>query len=141
NPKWFDDITNEYLKLDIHGYQEDKVNIKKGRKETFKNTTEDGFHASFASTCNIYVLNDNKSYKKTTKVYEKLNVNKRVFKPDEFTDFYKKFLDYNDPKVDLRIMQDILNSNNFSESKNEHGIYKAYYFPFFLFGFFNKIIC
>lgn len=141
SPQWFDDITNEYLKLDMHGYQEDKVNIKKGRKETFKNTTDDGFHASFASTCNIYVINDNKSYKKTKKVYEKLNINTRVFKPDEFIDFYKNFLDYDNPIIDLRIIQDILNSENFYESKTEDGIYKTYYFPFFLFGFFNKIIC
>ena len=32
-PEWFNKITNEYLLLDMHGYQEDKVNIKKGRKE------------------------------------------------------------------------------------------------------------
>lgn len=141
SPQWFDDITNEYLKLDMHGYQEDKVNIKKGRKETFKNTTDDGFHASFASTCNFYVINDNKSYKKTKKVYEKLNINTRVFKPDEFIDFYKRFLDYNNPTIDLKIIQNILNSENFYESKTEDGVYKTYYFPFFLFGFFNKIIC
>ncbi|MBE7649176.1 hypothetical protein [Tenacibaculum finnmarkense] len=141
SPQWFDDITNEYLKLDIHGYQEDKVNIKKGRKETFKNTTDDAFHASFASTCSFYVINDNKSYKKTKKVYEKLNINTRVFKPDEFTDFYKKFLNYNNPILDLKIMEDILNSENFHKSKTDDGIYKTYYFPYFLFDFFNKIIC
>lgn len=73
-PKWFDNITNTYLKLDMHGYQEDTVNIKKGRKETFKNTTDDAFHAAFASTCNIYVVNDNRSYKKTKKVFEELKM-------------------------------------------------------------------
>lgn len=140
-PKWFDNITNTYLKLDMHGYQEDTVNIKKGRKETFKNTTDDAFHAAFASTCNIYVVNDNRSYKKTKKVFEELKINTRVFKPNEFLDFYKRFLDYNNPIIDLRIMQDILNSEIFYESKTEDGIYKTYYFPYFLFGFFNKIIC
>lgn len=141
SPKWFDDITNEYLKLDMHGYQEDKVNIKKGRKETFTNTTDDGFHAAFASTCNIYVINDNRSYKKTKKVYEKLNINTRVFKPDEFIDFYKRFLGNNNIILDLRMLRNILESDNFYESNTEDGFYKTYYFPYFLFGFFNKVTC
>lgn len=141
SPEWFDNIVNEYLKLDIHGYQEDRVNIKKGRKETFTNTTDDGFHAAFASTCNIYVINDNRSYKKALKVYEKLNINTRVFKPDEFLDFYKRFLSNNDPILDLRMLRDILDSDNFFESNTEDGIHKNYYFPYFLFGFFNKVTC
>jgi hypothetical protein len=36
-PEWFDNITNSYLALDMHGYQEDNINIEKGRKETFAN--------------------------------------------------------------------------------------------------------
>lgn len=63
-PKWFNKITETYLKLDIHCYQEDTVSIKKGRKETFKNTTDDAFHAAFASTCNIYVIDLTKKQKK-----------------------------------------------------------------------------
>ena len=141
SPKWFNDITNEYLKLDMHGYQEDKVNIKKGRKETFRNTTDDGFHAAFASTCNIYVINDNKSYKKTKKVYEKLNINTRIFKPNEFMDFYRRYLSYNDPVLDFRTIREVINSENFYESETEEGITRVYYFPYFLFGFFNKIVC
>jgi hypothetical protein len=139
-PKWFDDISNEYLKLDMHGYQEDKVNIKKGRKETFKNTTEDAFHAAYASTCNIYVINDKRSYKKTLKVFEKLNINTRVQKPQEFIDFYKNYLSNTDPQMDLNIFQDLLKSDDFHESKIDSGIYRTYYFPYFLFGFFNKLV-
>ncbi|WP_152538702.1 hypothetical protein [Aquimarina macrocephali] len=140
-PKWFDNISNEYLKLDMHGYQEDKVKIKKGRKETFKNTTDDAFHASFASTCNFYVINDNRSYKKTKKVFEELNINTGVFKPDEFLDFYKKFLKNEDYDLDLKIMEDFLRSDNYYESKSEDGNCRTYLLPYFLFGFFNKIIC
>ncbi len=95
-PEWFNEITNEYLLLDMHGYQEDKVNIKKGRKETFKNTTEDAFHAAFASICNFYVINDNKSYKKTKLIYEKLGINTIVFKPSEFIEYYQRYLDIKD---------------------------------------------
>lgn len=141
SPKWFNDISDEYLKLDMHGYQEDKVNIKKGRKETFKNTTDDAFHAAFASTCNVYVINDNKSYKKTTKIFEKLSINTRVLKPNEFLDFYKNYLNNDNPQIDLKIIQDVLNSDSFHDSETEDGIYRTFYLPFFLFGFFNKILC
>jgi hypothetical protein len=49
-PEWYNKITNEYLMLDMHGYQEDTVKVKENkRKETFKNTTEDAFHSAFAS--------------------------------------------------------------------------------------------
>lgn len=139
-PQWFEDIQNAYLKLDMHGYQEDKVNIKKGRKETFKNTTEDAFHAAFASTCNFYVVNDKKSYKKTKKVFEKLRINTRVFKPDEFLDYYTRFLSHENTELDLNIIKDLLNSEHFVQEDGEDGIYKYYFFPYFLFGFFNKIV-
>jgi hypothetical protein len=138
--KWFDEISNTYLKLDLHGYQEDKVNIKKGRKETFKNTIDDAFHAAFASTCNFYVINDKRSYNKTKKVFEKLNINTRVFKPDDFLDFYKKFLAFENFELDISIIGKILNSDSFIESESENGIYRTYYFPYFIFGFFNKIV-
>lgn len=139
-PKWFNDILNEYLKLDMHGYQEDKVNIKKGRKETFKNTTEDAFHAAYASTCNIYVINDKRSYKKTFKVFEKLSINTRVQRPEEFLDFHKNYLSNTDPQIDLNIFQNLLKSDDFHESEIDSGIYRTYYFPYFLFGFFNKLV-
>tara|TARA_R110001606_G_scaffold398460_2_gene577574 strand:- start:19 stop:1473 length:1455 start_codon:yes stop_codon:yes gene_type:complete len=139
-PKWFNDISNEYIKLDMHGYQEDKVNIKKGRKETFKNTTEDAFHAAYASTCNFYVINDKRSYKKTLKVFEKLDINTRVQKPEEFLEFYKNFLGNKDPQTDLNIFQNRLESNDFYESEIDSGKYKTFYFPYFLFGYFNKLV-
>ncbi len=141
SPKWFDDISNAYLKLDMHGYQEDTVNIKKGRKETFKNTTDDASHAAFASTCNFYIINDNKSYKKTKKVFQELNINTIVFKPDEFVDYFNRFLSLESSEIDLNIMSHLIKSDGFHESKTEDGIYKTYLFPYFLFGFFNKIMC
>ena len=90
-PKWFNEIINEYIQLDMYGYQEDKVNVNvdKGRKETFRNTTEDAFHAAFATTCNFYVVNDDKGYKKSKKVYEKSNINTYAVKPVEFVNISK----------------------------------------------------
>ncbi|MCF8716375.1 hypothetical protein JM658_16210 [Joostella atrarenae] len=139
-PEWFNEITNEYLLLDMHGYQEDKVNIKKGRKETFKNTTEDAFHSAFASTCNFYVINDNKSYKKTKMVYEKLGINTLVLKPSEFVEYYQKYLDIKDIILNFRIPFEVIKMAEFYEEKMETGILRTYYVPFFFFGFFNKIM-
>jgi hypothetical protein len=91
-PEWYNKITNEYLFLDMHGYQEDTVKVKPNkRKETFKNTTEDSFHCAFASTCNFYIINDNKSYNKTKQVYKRLGINTIVFKPNEFIEYYNNF--------------------------------------------------
>jgi hypothetical protein len=139
-PEWFNEITNEYLLLDMHGYQEDKVNIKKGRKETFKNTTEDAFHAAFASTCNFYIINDNKSYKKTKLIYEKLGINTIVFKPSEFVEYYQKYLDIKEVVLNFRIPFEIIKTAEFYEEVMETATLRTYYVPFFFFGFFNKIM-
>lgn len=139
-PEWFNKITNEYLLVDMHGYQEDKVNIKKGRKQTFKNTTEDAFHAAFASTCNFYVINDNKSYKKTQLIYEKLRINTMVLKPSEFIEYYQKYLDIKDVILNFKIPFEIIKTTEFYEEIMETAILRTYYIPFFLFGFFNKIM-
>ena len=138
-PEWFNKISNEYIMLDMHGYQEDNVNIKKGRKETFRNTTEDAFHASFASTCNFYVINDNRSYKKTIKVYEKLSIKTLVFKPDEFVEYYNKFLNIQDVNLNITILFDIIENGEYYSSEADGSTYRTYYIPFYLFDFFNKI--
>jgi len=91
-PEWFCDIVNEHLILDMHGYQEDKINIQKGRKETVRNMIDDARHAAFASMCNFYVTNDKKAYNKAKMVYQKMQKNTKVFKPDEFVSYYNEFL-------------------------------------------------
>lgn len=140
-PEWFNKISNEYLMLDMHGYQEDTVRVKENkRKETFKNTTEDAFHSAFASTCNFYIISDNKSYKKTKQIYERLKINTVVFKPDEFLDYYNKYLNIENTAEHLKIAVEIIKTNNFFESKDENGTQRIYIFPYFLFDFFNKII-
>jgi hypothetical protein len=139
-PEWFNKISNEYVLLDMFGYQEDNVNIKKGRKETFKNTTEDAFHASFASTCSFYVLNDKKSYNKTKKIYEKLSIKTIVLKPEEFVDYYNKYLNIQEVGLNLTIAFDILKNQQFYESQEEGGKLRTYLIPYYLFDFFNKIL-
>ncbi len=124
-PKWFNEITNEYIQLDMHGYQEDNVNIAKGRKETFKNTTEDAFHAAFASTCNFYVINDKRSYKKTKQVFEKLQINTLVLKPDDFVKYYNDYLNFNDPSLNVTVPFQLLQNGEYYEEQLEAAIVLA----------------
>jgi hypothetical protein len=138
-PAWFDEISNEYIKLDMHGYQEDKVNTTKGRKETFRNTTEDSFHAAFASTCHFYITNDKKSFEKTQKVYEQISVNTFVFKPDEFLEYYKVFLTEGDITGELQIPLKFIETDKYIENQIEGGQIRSYHVPYFIFDFFNKM--
>jgi len=139
-PKWFNEILNEYLLLDMHGYQEDNINVLKGRKETFKNTTEDAFHAAFSSTCNFYIINDKKSYKKSKQVFEKLHINTIVLKPDEFVKYYRDFLDFKEPILNISILFQLLQNGEFHQEQLESAKLRTYYFPFFIFGFFTKLL-
>jgi len=140
-PEWYNKISNEYIMLDMHGYQEDTVKVKENkRKETFKNTTEDAFHSAFASSSNFYIINDKKSYKKTKQIYERLKINTVVFNPVEFLDYYKKYLNIEHTAEHFKIAVDIIKTNNFFESKDENGVQRTYIFPYFLFDFFNKIV-
>jgi hypothetical protein len=138
-PDWFDKISNEYLKLDMHGYQEDKINASKGRKETFKNTTDDSFHAAFASLCNFYVSNDSRAYSKTKKVYEKLSLNTLVFKPADFLEYYKTFLFDRPINAEIKIPVTYLSAESFTEESTDEGYIRTYHLPYFVFDFFNKM--
>lgn len=139
SPKWFEEISNEYIQLDMHGYQEDKVKIDRGRKETFQNTTEDAFHAAFASTCDFYIINDNRAYKKTSKVYEQLHINTWVHKPDEFIDHYNNYLGSRDYNLHLKIFGELITSANYRIQITEDGKHQVINLPFYFFDFFNYV--
>ena len=139
-PGWFSEISNEYIHLDMHGYQEDNVNTKRGRKETFKNTSEDAFHAAFASTCNFYVINDKKAYKKAKQVFEKLKINTIVLRPDEFVKYHNEYLHFKDPNLNLDIPLYFLKNGKFYEEDHENYIMRTYFFRYFFFGFFTKLV-
>ena len=139
-PSWFNKISSEYLKLDMHGYQEDNVSVSsKGRKETFKNTTEDAFHCAFASMCHFYITNDKKSYKKANQVFEKLQLNTFVCKPDEFLNHYESYLDIKEDFFNIQLIFGIIKDMEFYEEKFEETTLRTYLFPLFIFDFFNKI--
>ena len=139
-PKWHYDISNEFFILDSHGYQEDKVNIKKGRKQTFRNPTEDSNHAAYASMCHFYIVKDDKSYNKAKKVYEKQGVYTTVYKPKEFVDYYKRCLDFKNEEYHLLMPHEYVKSEEFYEQDYGNAIYKIFYTPVFFLDFFNVVM-
>lgn len=136
-PEWFNEIANEYIQLDMHGYQEDNINTKKGRKETFKNTTEDAFHTAFASTCHFYVLNDNKAYNKTIQLFKKLGIRTSVLKPDEFLNYYNNHLKIDEAVSQIAFPKYLIKNGQFLEDIVDGQTIKTYPFRHFLFNFFN----
>lgn len=142
-PEWFNDITNEYVKLDMHGFKADKVKVNNKEKNTFKNTTEDASHSAFASRCEFYITNDDKNYHKTKAVFQKLGIYTIVLKPNEFIQYYNSFLNVNNFDDHFRSIIDEMNRiENFQEQRYESGEsfgwvnFTSQYF----FNFFNKIL-
>lgn len=141
-PKWYNEITNEYLKLDIHSFNSDKVKVTDKKKQTFKNTTEDSFHSAYASTCDFYITNDKKNYAKTKAVFKKLNLNTYVLNTDEFIDFYHLFLEKIDFKNSWEKFTEVVKSGDFidiSENNNPNEFSKVHFSNFYYFGYFNRI--
>jgi hypothetical protein len=139
SPSWFQDISHNYLLLDMHGYQQDKIKVDARNKDTMRNTIDDGFHAAFASTCDFYITNDSRSANKAKQVYQKLKLNTRICSPEEFVTYGNQSLVYNDPKMHVRLWCSLLNSPDYNESVVDDATWRTYLLEFFLFDYFNKV--
>lgn len=142
-PKWFNEITNEYLKLDMHGFKADKIKVTEKEKNTFKNTTEDASHSSFASMCEFYITNDDKNYQKTKAVFEKLNIRTKVLKPQEFVEYFRNYLNIEGFENHFRsviasIKEVPIWRKQFDDNGNLFG--NIGYSNKYFFNFFNKIM-
>lgn len=141
-PLWFDEITNEYILLDLHGFNSDKIKVNDKEKNTFRNTTEDASHSAFATLSDFYITNDVKNLKKTKAVYEKLEILTKVLKPDEFLEYFKTYLDFNSildhfDSISIAFKKRDLFRMEFNDEKlTSLTQFSNYYF----FNFFNKII-
>jgi len=141
-PLWFDEITNEYILLDLHGFNSDKIKVNDKEKNTFRNTTEDASHSAFATLSDFYITNDIKNLKKTKAVYERLQIFTKVLKPNEFVEYYKTYLDFNSvldhfESISVALGQRDLFHLEFEDEKlTSLTQFSNYYF----FDFFNKII-
>lgn len=142
-PIWFDEITTEYIKLDLHGFNSDKVKVTEKEKNTFRNTTEDAFHSAFASLCDFYITQDIKNFNKTRAVYNKLNIYTHVLKPNEFIEYYNNYLKAGDFDSHFNdVLEAVCNTESFHASPydDDDGYLFTRFTNQFFFNFFNKIL-
>lgn len=139
NPKWFDELYQDFVMLDIHGFQADTLGTRKTRKKTMQNTTDDASHAAFASACHFYVLKDKKSCDKTIEVYKKHGINTLVLKPEDMITIYDKFFKERNLNNDLLYAVNIFHQRPDKIRKEESYSLYSYYCYYFLFDYFNNI--
>ena len=142
-PEWFNKLTNEYIKLDMHGFKQDKVKVSQVEKNTFGNTTEDAFHTSFASLCEFYITNDTRDYEKAKAVYNEFGISTKVLKPHEFIEYYNRFLmDVTIVDHFKRVIEVMKRKEMFQEQKFTDGrLFGSVCFTYeYFFNYFNKIM-
>jgi hypothetical protein len=138
-PTWFQDVYNNFLLLDLHGFQQDRIKVDEHNKETMRNTIDDGFHAAFGSFCDFYITNDKRSAKKAKEVYQKLKIDTKIYNPVEFVEYAKGSLVYYEPVRHLNFILQMLTSKNYEEVEFEGRMWRMFTFELFLFDYFNKI--
>lgn len=134
---WFDEISNTYISLDMSGYKEDKIEVTPKKTNTFKNTIEDSFHTAFASQVEIYITNDDRNYHKAKAVYEKLNINTKVFTTAELYEFLSNTI-YKEKTISFieNIVDRIKTGQGYVEDEKSNFI--TYFFTDYVLDYFNK---
>lgn len=139
-PLWFDEISQAYILLDIHGYYSDAVSTKKKKKKTFRNTKNDAFHTAYASCCDVYITQDNKNNSKAKAVFKNKEISTYVFKPNEFIKFYSDNLHNLSFQDDWNKVLDVIQNESFTYVKGNNGdTYRIYISDYQFFKYFNKI--
>lgn len=109
-PDWFNKILEQYIFLDLAGYQSDEIKVNNKKNKTFRNLFNDATHSAFASQCHIYITHDYRNYKKTKEIYEKLDINTIVLttnKKDNIS--YQNFIN-NEYLVSPNSIKELFNS-------------------------------
>jgi hypothetical protein len=147
-PIWFNELSNEYILLDMHGFKQDQIKVDGRTKKTFRNTTDDAFHSAFASRCDFYITNDKKNSDKTKIIYDNFKVETLVLTPNEFINHYNSYLNKHGLKEHFDDLFDIIESGKdyiqWGQETDENnqliGFVGISYHHFF--DFFNKVrIC
>jgi len=130
NPNFIDELTSLFTSIDISGYGQDTT--------VLSSTITDSIHCAYASTCDIFIVDDRRTYLKSKEVYNLKNLSVKTFRPNEFITFYKNHL------LEFKNGQDILNFT-FDIPNHAEPIFKTkteniYYLESYLFDFFNVIL-
>ncbi|MFV0482003.1 MAG: hypothetical protein ACK5LP_08460 [Campylobacteraceae bacterium] len=129
-------ITNELIKLDLVGYQEDKIKVDSKKKMTFKNILNDAHHAEFAKICHFFITDDKKLYKKVDKIYKHTNVATFIVNAQDFIQFYNSKIYMEKLNTNLLVLYQTLKyaKNSMAEQN------KIYFLDFYIFDYFNSFI-
>lgn len=147
-PNWFNELSNEYIILDMHGYKQDKIKVDNRNNKTFRNTTDDAFHSAFASRCDFYITSDKKNIDKTKTVYKKFELQTCVFTPKEFSKYYNEFLDIHNFGEHIDDLLEVIKTGKdyyrCGNEKDDNGRIFSFvgFSNHYFFNFFNKVrIC
>jgi hypothetical protein len=129
NPELTDEISTLFTAIDISGYGQDNKNLS--------STITDSLHCAYASTCDIFIVDDNKTYLKSKEVYRLKNLVIKTFRPKEFIDnYYNNNLEFDDGKQILEFAFNIpklIKPILVSKSEN------IFYLESYLFDYFNIV--
>lgn len=125
----YDELTSLFLTIDISGYAEDNVDID--------STITDSLHCAYASLCDIFIVDDKKTYLKSKEVYKIKELNIKTFRPKEFLEFYNQNyfeIDYNNF---INFIYDFPKNNQYVK-KSKFGF--SFNLDYYLFDYFNYIL-
>jgi hypothetical protein len=129
-------IRTYYLLLDMLGYSEDNLGDKK--RATLSNTMHDSWHVAFATTCDIFVLNDKRSNVKAKLIYEAFDINTKVMSPKDFIKYKEENPDdlFSEANSLFNLIEEIILECDFESVDN----LKIYHLNFYLLNYFNTIL-
>ncbi len=84
-----DYFTNYYIQLDMFGYQKDKK---------LPNLIDDATHSFYAAHTDVFVTDDENTFKKSRALYDQLNISTEVVHSEEFLPFLRRKMLFNPEK-------------------------------------------
>ena len=130
NPNFISELSSLFVGIDISGYKEDT--------NQFSSTITDSFHCAWASTCDIFIVDDKNTFYKSIEVYKMKNISTKTFRPQGFVEYFNQTcFQFEDGMKLINSLFDYCKSTEpIGLIKNE----KVYFLGEFILDFFNVII-
>lgn len=82
NPNFISELSSLFIGIDISGYKEDTSKIS--------STITDSMHCAWASTCDIFIVDDIRTFYKSIEVYKMKKIMTKAFRPNGFIEYFNK---------------------------------------------------
>lgn len=129
NPNFMDELSALFVGIDLSGFKEDKNSLT--------STITDSIHCAYASTCDIFIVDDKNTFDKSIEVFKIKRIQTKTFRPAHFIEYYKQF------NLQFENGKDLINFVfNYSKAYEPVGTFKTenlYYLKGFILDFFNII--